>query len=142
MREIIRNIYYYHPNFVGIIKFLDDQKSRGKPAVSSSSKNTVSVHLTFYLKTVRDSFIGNLLFFQLLKMQKPSDLPKCDTAGCKRWHCKIAVSRLRFCLHQFCLRIIIERRIAYNRRQCGAGMRHRDEPQLLSTTVATFSLHH
>ncbi|EJW81129.1 hypothetical protein WUBG_07962, partial [Wuchereria bancrofti] len=54
-------------------KFLDDQKSRGKPAVSSSSKNTVSVHLTFYLKTVRDSFIGNLLFFQLLKMQKPSD---------------------------------------------------------------------
>uniref|UniRef100_A0AAF5RY70 Uncharacterized protein n=1 Tax=Wuchereria bancrofti TaxID=6293 RepID=A0AAF5RY70_WUCBA len=88
MREIIRNIYYYYPDFVE--NFLMIKKSRGKPAVSSSSKNTINVHLTFYLKTMGDSFIGKLLLFPLLKMQNPSDwrVPKCDTAGCKGWHCK------------------------------------------------------
>ncbi|VDN81277.1 unnamed protein product [Brugia pahangi] len=74
--------------------FLMIKKKHGKPAVSSSSKNTISVHLTFYLKTMGDSFIGKLILFPLLKMQNPSDwlessrIPKCDTAGCKGWYCK------------------------------------------------------
>ncbi|EFO22744.2 hypothetical protein LOAG_05743 [Loa loa] len=66
------------------------KRCRGKQAVSSSSKDTITVHITFYLKTMGDSIIGKLLLFPLLKMQNPLDwrVPKCDIAGCKGWYCK------------------------------------------------------
>uniref|UniRef100_A0A8R1TQE0 Uncharacterized protein n=1 Tax=Onchocerca volvulus TaxID=6282 RepID=A0A8R1TQE0_ONCVO len=91
MREIIRNIYYYYPYFVE--DFLMIKKCYQKPAVSSS-KDTITVHLTFCLKTMADSFTGKLLLFPLLKMQNPSDwlefprVPKCNIGGCKGWYCK------------------------------------------------------
>ncbi|KAL3989584.1 hypothetical protein ACH3XW_28265 [Acanthocheilonema viteae] len=89
MREIIRNIYYYYyPDFVE--NFLMIKKNHGKSAVTSSSNDTINVHLTFYLKRMANSFTGKLMLFPLLKMQNPSDwrIPKCDTIGCKGWYCK------------------------------------------------------
>lgn len=55
--------------------FLMIKKCREKRAVPSSSSNdTINVHLTFYLKTMEDSFTGKRLLLPLLrKMQNPSD---------------------------------------------------------------------
>lgn len=47
------------------------KKCHKKPAVPS--KDTINVHLIFYLKTMADSIVGKLLLFPLLKVQNPSD---------------------------------------------------------------------
>uniref|UniRef100_A0A915Q2K2 Uncharacterized protein n=1 Tax=Setaria digitata TaxID=48799 RepID=A0A915Q2K2_9BILA len=59
---------------------------RRKPVVpSSEEKDKISIHLTFHLKMMADSFIGRLLLFLLLKMEEWR-IPRCDVTTRKGWY--------------------------------------------------------
>uniref|UniRef100_A0A1I8EXU7 Uncharacterized protein n=1 Tax=Wuchereria bancrofti TaxID=6293 RepID=A0A1I8EXU7_WUCBA len=136
MREIIRNIYYYHPNFVeNFLMIKKAVESRHKCAFNillEDSERFLYWKSTIFPTAKNAKAIGLLRIFTIsseyrnvTRLDAKDGIVKCDE-------------------HSRNIQITFktQRRIAYNRRQCGAGMRHRDEPQLLSTTVATFSLHH